>query len=211
LRIGRYRTPIITDTIIAPECVAAYEHTSSLLDELGHEVIDIDPPFGPEEVWAFETVWAAGVAAAPIPPEGEQLLQPLTAWLREWGQSFSAGDLFNAVAHMRKIARQTVASTQHLDAVLTPTLAQPPAPVGGLRNDADPAADFAAQKAFTPFTSPFNVSGQPAIQLPLFWTVQGLPIGTQLVGRPGDEITLIMLGSQLQDANPNPDRHAVGG
>ena len=136
---------------------------------------------------------------------------PLTAWLRERGLAHSAADLFRAVGAMRKIARDVIASSHGYDAVLTPTLAQIPAPVGGLRNDADPAADFAAQKAFTPFTSPYNVSGQPVIQLPLYVSDTGLPIGVQLVGRPRDESTLIMLASELEDANPVPDRHAVRG
>ena len=86
--------------------------------------------------------------------------------------------------------------------MLTPTLAQPPALVGGLRDDDDPAADFDAQKRFTPFTAPYNMTGQPAVSIPLHWTVDGLPIGVQLVGRQGDEATLIALSAQLERAEP---------
>jgi amidase len=75
-----------------------------------------------------------------------------------------------------------------------------------LRNDQDPAADFEAQKAFTPFTSPYNVTGQPAITLPLYWTDMGLPIGSQLVGRPGQEDVLLSLAAQLEAARPWSDR-----
>jgi amidase len=91
--------------------------------------------------------------------------------------------------------------------VLTPTLAQPPAKVGGLRDDADPAKDFDNQKRFTPFTAPYNMSGQPAVSIPLHWTEatneqQSLPIGVQLVGRPGDEVTLLRLAAQIEAAEP---------
>ena len=106
---------------------------------------------------------------------------------------------------MRSLTRRTVESTYAYDAVLTPTLAALPAPVGGLRDDADPAADFEAQKRFTPFTSPYNISGQPAVSLPLGWPeVDGaeLPVGVQLVGRPGEEALLVSLAAQLEAAAP---------
>ena len=90
--------------------------------------------------------------------------------------------------------------------MLTPTLAQPPLPVGAIRDDDDPAADFEAQKRFTPFTAPYNMSGQPAISLPLHWSDAGLPIGVQLVGRPFEEATLVSLAAQLEDARPWQDR-----
>ena len=88
------------------------------------------------------------------------------------------------------------------DAILTPTLAQPPSKVGGLRNDADPAQDFENQKRFTPFTAPYNMSGQPAVSIPLHWNDDGLPIGVQLIGRPGDEVTLLRLAAQIEAAEP---------
>lgn len=100
------------------------------------------------------------------------------------------------------MARAAVAATDHLDVVLTPTLAQPPAPVGGLRDDADPDADFAAQARFTPFTAVYNATGQPALSVPLHHSPAGLPIGVQLVGRPADELTLLRLARQLEEARP---------
>jgi amidase len=86
--------------------------------------------------------------------------------------------------------------------ILTPTLAQPPALVGGLRNDADPAAEFAALAAFTPYTPIFNATGQPAVSVPLHWTDAGLPVGVMFGGRYGDEATLISLSAQLEAASP---------
>jgi amidase len=94
------------------------------------------------------------------------------------------------------------------DVILTPTLAALPAQIGALRNDADPPADFAAQKAFTPFTALVNMTGQPAISVPIGWTPEGLPVGMQLIGRPYDEFTLIQLAAQLEAALPWRHRYA---
>ncbi|CAB4634760.1 unannotated protein [freshwater metagenome] len=94
-----------------------------------------------------------------------------------------------------------------VDVVLTPTLAQLPPTIGAIRNDEDPAADFQAQCEFTPFTSPFNMTGQPAVSLPLHWTSTGIPVGMQFIGRPFDEVTLISLAAQLEQAQPWRDRH----
>jgi amidase len=86
------------------------------------------------------------------------------------------------------------------DAVLTPTLASLPLPVGALRNDEDPAADFDAQTRFTPWTSMWNVTGSPAISLPLHWTAEGLPVGVMLAGRPAGESALLALAAQMEEA-----------
>lgn len=92
------------------------------------------------------------------------------------------------------------------DVVLTPTLATLPLPVGALRDDADPLADFEAQKRFTPFTSLWNVTGMPAISLPLHQSADGLPIGVMLAARPAEEATLLALAAQLEQALPWEDR-----
>jgi len=94
--------------------------------------------------------------------------------------------------------------------VLTPTLAVPPLPVGAIRDDDDPAADFEAQKAFTPWTSAWNVTGMPAVSLPLHWTPGGLPVGVMLAARPAEEELLISLSAQVEAAAPWHDRHPPG-
>jgi amidase len=86
------------------------------------------------------------------------------------------------------------------DAVLTPTLVQPPLPVGALRDDDDPAADFAAQERFTPWTALWNLTGQPAVSLPVHRTPDGLPVGMMLAGRPAGESGLLSLAAQLEAA-----------
>ena len=88
--------------------------------------------------------------------------------------------------------------------MLTPTLATPPVLVGAMRDDADPQADFEAQKAFTPWTSAWNVTGMPAVSLPLHWTPDGLPVGVMLAARPAEEELLLAL------ARPGRGGRALG-
>lgn len=202
LRIGRYCAPPFPDAVVHPDCLAGYEAATSLLGELGHHVEDIAPPFRAGEIGAFTTVWAVGSTLVPVPPEREHELRPLTRWLRERGRAASGPEYAAALAAMHVAARAAVAATAGYDAVLTPTLASPPVPVGGLRDDADPAADFRAQQRFTPFTAAYNITGQPAISLPLHWTAEGLPVGVMLVGRPAGEVALIALAAQLEAARP---------
>jgi len=92
------------------------------------------------------------------------------------------------------------------DVVLTPTLAQPPAPVGYF-DEVAPAENFERQKRFTPFTAVYNVTGQPAVNLPLYWTEGGLPIGVMLAGPMGGEGLLLSLSAQVEAARPWKDRH----
>jgi amidase len=202
LRIGRYSTPVVGELPPHPDCLAAYEKASVLLEGLGHIVVDHTPTFGEDLVPSFETIWSAEFLMLPITSEAEPKTRPLTQWIRERGRGATGQQVFSALAALRQAARTEIAATQQYDAVLTPTLASPPLPVGALRNDADPAADFNAQKQFTPYTAPYNMSGQPAISVPLHWTDAGIPIGIQLIGRPCDELTLIRLAAQLEAAAP---------
>jgi amidase len=202
LRIGRFATPVIADTTVHPDCLAAYESASRALAELGHEVVDHVPTFPGDLVPAFETVWSTEAAAIPLDAAVEAKTRPLTRWLRERGRVTTGSGFYAALATLRQATRSELAATEAYDVILTPTLARPPVLVGELRDDADPAADFEAQKEFTPFTSPYNMSGQPAVSVPIFWTDVGLPIGVQLVGRPYGEATLLSLSAQLEEALP---------
>ena len=105
-------------------------------------------------------------------PRREHLLRPLTRWLSERGRAVSAPEFGLALGAMRRFAAGALEALAPYDAVLTPTLAAPPLPVGAIRDDADPLADFEAQKSFTPWTSAWNVTGMPAASLPLHWTAE---------------------------------------
>lgn len=190
------------------EVIRAYEDASTLLESLGHEVVDVDVPLPPEAVPVFETCWAVLTALSPVPPEREHLLRPLTRWLVEQGRAVSAPDFGLAIGAMRRYAAGAIVALAPYDAVLTPTLARVPLRVGAIRDDADPFRDFENQKAFTPWTSAWNVTGLPAISLPLHWTAgpDPLPIGVMLAGRQAGDEALLSLASQVEAARPWHDR-----
>ena len=206
LRIARFATPLIADAPVHPSCMRAYEDASRLLASLGHDVDEIDVPIPPEAVETFETCWAVLTTLSPAPSGTEHLLRPLTRWLQERGSAVSGPDFGLAVAELRRIAARALEALAPYDAVLTPTLAQPPLRIGELRDDADPARDFANQKAFTPWTSAWNLTGMPAVSLPLHMTADGLPVGVMLAGRPAEEHVLLALSAQMEAAAPWADR-----
>lgn len=197
LRIGRFTTPMVADTQVDPDALAAVEITTQLLTELGHDVVDIDPPIDTDAVGAFETVWQVGAAALPLPDDAP--LTPLTRHLRTLGAARSGVDVAEAIRRMREVSVAAIAATAPYDVLLTPTLAHLPVPLGHF-SGREPHENFEEQKRFTPFTAPFNVTGQPAMSVPVHHTDGGLPVGVQLVGRPRDEGTIIALASQLERA-----------
>ncbi len=204
LRIARFSEPVIADADIDPECIGAWENTSRLLESLGHEVVDIDVPLPRDAVPVFETCWAVltALSVVNLPEEKRSLLRPLTRWLAERGSAVSGPEFGLAIGELRRVAARTLAALSSYDAVLTPTLATPPLRVGAIRDDNDPAADFEAQKRFTPYTSMWNVTGSPAISLPTHQSPEGLPVGVMLATAPGDEATLLALAAQVEQAEP---------
>jgi amidase len=206
LRIGRTLQHPVDGAAVHPDCVAAYEDASRLLGRLGHDVEDIAMPLGTDSVPFFEVLWYAHATLAPVDPALEQLLLPLTRYLRERGNATRAGELIFAQAYLQAVTRAGLAAMDGYDAILTPTLAQLPAKVGYF-DEVEPAQNFERQKQFTPYTAVYNVTGQPAVNLPLYWNSDGLPVGVMLAGHVGQEATLIELSAQLEDARPWKDRH----
>lgn len=206
LRIGLLTRPVIAaDAIVHPACSTAAQRAAQVLEHLGHHVEPVPSPFPAEQWAAFSAVWAALAASAPVPDGHETSLRPLTRWLRERGRQVSAVEYVTAVAGMQVVARQVAAAWSDVDVVLSPTLADLPAPVGGLRDDGDPAADFAAQTRYTPWTSVWNLIGRPAISLPLHWHLEAdrlLPVGVMLGARLAEEETLLSVAAQLEQAVP---------
>lgn len=212
LRIARFVQPVIADVEISVESKQAYEDASRLLADLGHVIDDVPVPLPHEAVGTFETCWSVltALSVTPLPPEKRELLRPLTRWLGERGEAVSGPEFGLAIGRLREYAAAALIGLAPYDAVLTPTLATPPLPVGAIRDDADPAADFEAQKRFTPWTSAWNVTGMPAISLPLHWTADGLPVGVMLAARPAEEETLLSLAAQVEAAAPWRDRRPPG-
>ena len=207
LRVAWFDAPMIADVPVHDACLAASASAARLLESLGHDVERVDVPLEHEAVATFEVCWAVLTALSVVPADREPLLRPLTRWLQERGRAVSGPEFGLAVGEARRIAARTLRRLAPYDAVLTPTLAQPPARVGELRDDADPARDFASQKAFTPYTSAWNLTGMPAVSLPLHWTPDGLPVGVMLAGRPGEDHRLLALAAQVEAAAPWTDRH----
>ncbi len=205
LRIGRSLDTAIAgvDQVdIDPEVLDAWEDTSALLAALGHEVVELTLPDPPGLVAAFRTVWSAFTHARPLPPGSNDLLMPLTRYLLERGARVSGPELVQAMGTVQTAGRTLAAAMGEYDVVLFPTVARLPPPVGWFTADGDPAADFRRQLTFTPWTAQINVTGQPAVNVPLQWTAAGLPVGMQFVGRHGSEALLLSLTGQLERARP---------
>lgn len=185
------------DIVIAPEAEEALAVAARELDTLGHGLeeltFDDEPGYGP----AFRAVWQGGAAALPLDDADLARVEPLTRWLVETGRRLPARALAEALAFLAGFERRFIAQAARVDAVLTPTLALTPRPVGWYDAD-DGERNFEQQVLYTPFTSMVNVAGLPAITLPVHVTAEGLPMGVQLVGRAGREDVLLALGAQLE-------------
>ncbi|GAA3103649.1 hypothetical protein GCM10020001_021190 [Nonomuraea salmonea] len=200
LRIARYAEPVVPEAEVDAEVLAAYEEAAKTLADLGHDVVEIRRPFGPDVVPTFVTLWYAFACMHPVPEENEHLLRPLTRWLRRRGHATSAPGFLQAQAQLQLATRAALEITNAYDAVLTPTVTQPPRPVGWFEDVDDPEETFERMKRFAAFPAIYNVSGQPAVNLPLHWSAGGLPIGVMLAGRIGEEGLLISLSAQVEAA-----------
>ena len=139
--------------------------------------------------------------------EGDQL-EPLTRAMLEHVRAYSPTEAVSALGYLRAKARQIVSWWSDHDILVTPTTATPAILVGGLDPDpGQPPEDMLRKSTdFVPFTPAFNVTGQPAISLPLRQTEAGLPVGVQFVGPPAGEELLLSLAAQIERAAPWADR-----
>ncbi len=210
LRVGVLTTPIITpEAPVHAEATAAVGKAVRLLEEAGHTIGEAPVPFPAERWLPFIDVWSVMAASAPLPPEADPLLVPLTRWMRERGRSVDGVTYANAIAAGQRLQRDAARAWAEFDVILSPTLAQPPPRIGEMRDDADPEADFWAQCAFTPWTSTWNILGTPAISLPLHHAPAEdagpvLPWGVMLGARTGREDVLLGLAAGLEAAAPWP-------
>jgi len=200
LRIAVVGTPLLPADI-HPDCREAQQQTAKVLASLGHEIAEADLPDVSELADAFISVMSC-IAAVPEIPD-ENVLMPFTRTLRMIAEGVSGQRLARALTTFQTVTARLASSlfAQH-DIVLSPTLATPPPAVGGLRDDEDQDAEFAAQAAFMPFTPLYNPCGLPSMSLPALWNADGLPIGVMLSGRHGSEGTLISVAAQIEAARP---------
>jgi amidase len=222
LRIGLQTTNPIGSTPVHPDCVTAAERTARLLESLGHSV-EVAAPKGFDNedlIMQFGAVWAADCSYL-LDDWGRKAGRKVTAddveiltWaLAEMGKSVTAAQLVGAVTDAMKAnvkAAQWWAPAPDgdgFDLLLTPTLGEPPVAHGTFDSTPEePLSGFFRAAAFVPFTAQFNVSGQPAINLPMHWNDDGLPIGVQLVAAFGREDLLLRVAAQLESAQPWIDR-----
>lgn len=196
---------------VHPDCIAATEHTAGLLSARGHMIEDGAPKFGISamatsmlDAWATgNAVWHDALATAfgrSLKPEE---LEPTTWELIEHAGRLTAADLARALDHLEQAAWEIAGFFDRYDLWLTPTLAQPPPPLGELNKSfGSAAAWWEYDLVFNPWNPIANICGSPAASLPLFWNNAGLPIGTMLTAPFADEKTLISVSAQLEQADP---------
>lgn len=235
LRIAFTTKPLLPATV-HPDCVKGVEETAKLLADLGHHVEEAAPQIdGSAFARAFLTM-VCGETQADIEDGETLVgrkathrdFEPSTWALMLLGRQISSGEFARAVRLLQWFGRQVGHFFEEYDVLLTPTLAMPPFKTGALQPkgfeafalkllgslnagallNALAGIEALAEQvfAFIPFTPVFNVTGQPAMSVPLYWNAEGLPIGMQFVGRYGDEATLFRLAAQLEQARPWFDR-----
>jgi amidase len=235
LRIA-WTTTACVPVEIHPACVSAVEDTVTLLEQLGHELTHADLPVdGPRFARDFLTV-VAGELGADVSEAVEMVgrrprtgdLEPATRALALLADALSANEFATALRGLELMGRSIGAFFDGYDAILTPTLSQPPPPLGTIGPSSAERAqlrvlgmfgsgrlvkaagliDEAARSAldFTPFTAIFNATGHPAMSVPLGSSAEGLPIGIHIVGHFGREDVLFRLAGQLERARPWFDR-----
>jgi amidase len=199
---------------VHPDCLAALRDAVELCAGLGHELVERDlPGLTPRVGAAIGTAYRAALAWIVAywtrrtgRPPGEGELDPFTrAWWEE-GRRLTAADYLLALDDLRAFARVVARffAGDRFDAWLTPTLSEPPVPLGEIvSTQAEPLRAAERSRTFVAFPGVVaNVTGSPAMSVPLYWNAAGLPIGVHFLGRFGDEATLLRLASQLERARP---------
>ncbi len=216
MKIGLALEPPFEDARVDPVCEQAARDAAALLESLDHEVEEIDPPWSgldllPDFTRAFgplvsQVTWIGGKLAGREPTEDD--VEPLTWSLWEHARAQDTLSHLAAQSRLESAARSLVASLARWDAILTPALARRPVAIGEIHGRGpDPWGHYRRSGYFTPFTALANVTGQPAIALPLYHGEDGLPTAIQLIGRPAREDLLLSLANQVEQAAPWADRH----
>jgi len=214
LRVGVLDRPGAEGYLDDPQCRAAVAGTARLLAELGHEVTEsapgamFDPAFGQH----FGTIIAADTEATFRAfetllgrPIGEDEIEPRNAFYRQAGAAMDVLTYLQSRAWIGAWARRMAGWWAAHDLLLTPTLGAPPPELGWFTADG-PQGEGRRVVSFIPYTAQFNMTGQPAVSLPMHWTPDGLPAGVQLVAAYGREDLLVRVASQLEQAAPWHER-----
>jgi amidase len=210
LRIGFARTAP-SGVALHPDVIAAVEDAAHLCASLGHEVEEASPEIDAIEMArAFITLYAAGAARNVLDVEAaagiavsQEMFEAVTWGLAEMGKQLTSADYVLALRQIQQGGRKIARFFETHDLWLTPTLGEPPVPIGTFAASYDdPLAGFFRAGDFAPFTPVVNATGQPAMSVPLHWNDAGLPIGSHFVARFGEEATLFRLAAELEKARP---------
>jgi len=215
LRIGLIDRPALEMALDDPQCREAVAGAGRLLESLGHYVEESTPDgmFEPEFARHFNTIIAAdsealfqafeGVLGRPI---ADSEIEPRNALYRQAGRELTAVAYLEARTWLGTWARRLAHWWTGHDLLITPTAGAPPPELGWFTAEG-PEHEGQRIASFIPYTAQFNMTGQPAVSLPLHWTPGGLPVGVQLVAAYGREDLLVQVASQLEHAAPWADRH----
>jgi amidase len=239
LRIAASAKPLLGDSVNT-QVLEGFDATVKLLGDLGHEVIEAAPVIERDHfTMAFLTIICAELRAdieETARTAGLKMrvrdFDATSFGLGLFGKAFSATELAEARRYLQAAAQPILAFFEDYDMMLTPVLASPPVEIGSLlpkpaemafvrllsRFDAGWVLKALGLLkplsretfSFTPWTPVFNVTGQPAMSVPLHWTSDGLPVGMQFVGRFGDEKTLFSLAGELEGARPWAEKNPPG-
>ena len=195
-----------------PDCVAAVEHAARLCETLGHDVFETEwPGLTPDVGAAIGTFfqgatawilryWIRHAGREPGPDE----IEPLTRALWQGGELITAADWLLAIEETQRFSRRIATAFQSFDLFLTPTMSTPPLPIGVMLSTAEePLKSLEISGASIRYAGVVaNLTGNPAMSVPLWWNDDGLPIGAHFLGPFGDEATLFRLAAQLEAAQP---------
>jgi amidase len=211
LRIGLALDPALPAGQLDPMCRAATERTAGWLEELGHHVEPVQMPWAApglpgDFLDTLGPLIAAGVDAggqiAGRAPASSDV-EALTWAIYEHSRRLSASDYLAAQNRLERLARETVTFGSRFDLILTPVTAQRPPRTGEIHGRGpEPWDHFGRSGAFLAYTAIVNVTGQPAISLPVYTAADGLPASVQLIGQPAREDLLLSLSAQLERAHP---------
>lgn len=220
LRIAVTTSSPLEEAVPDDEIRGSVRDAAELLSSLGHEVVEADPPWRDREVLrTFTAVFGPAVCSSIAflarvngrePTAAD--MEPLSWAIWSLCKDLTAVDSFMAELQLQAMARSIVTWTAQYDFVLTPALGEAPVKLGEIDSldEENPMGQFARSGRFTPFTAISNVTGSPAISLPLFQRVDGLPLAVQIIGQPIGEGALLSLAAQLEAARPWAGRTVYG-
>ena len=217
---GKLRIAFTTDALITgslhADCIEAVRDAAQLCESLGHSVEEARPNVDFLAMAVAANVLVSAGTAATVAIEAERRGRPVerdeveaVTWaVLEAARGFSATDAARASRTLHSLSRQLAGFFETYDVLITSTLGRPPVPLGEIATNGEIDGYAERLYSFIPNTQPFNISGQPAMSVPLFWNAEGLPIGVQFAAKGGAEALLFQLAGQLEAARPWFDRVA---